>query len=89
MGGDLPETYIRIGANALDEQNAKLGLPRLDRLVKQLTPVQCAVGRVQNANRATTGDEVVEQLLKCVEGKLLAHLGRFRVLGIKELGRLI
>ena len=89
MSGDLPETYIRVCANTLDEQDAKLGFPGLDRLVEQLASMERAVGRVKDTDRTTTRDEVIQQLLESIESKLLPYLGGFRVFGIEELGRLI
>ena len=88
-GGNLSETYIRVRTNTLDEQDTKLRLPGLDRLVEQLASMEGAVGRVKDTDCAATRDEVIQQLLKCIESKLLAYLSGFRIVGVKKLGRLI
>ena len=75
-GGNLSETYIRVRTNTLDEQDTKLRLPGLDRLVEQLASMEGAVGRVKDTDRAATRDEVIQQLLKCIQSKLSSRLVR-------------
>ena len=51
--------YVFILADALDEEDAQLGLPSLDAVDQQLSPVDGAVGRVEDADRATLVQEIV------------------------------
>jgi hypothetical protein len=76
-------------ADAFDEENAQLWLPRLDVVYEKLSPMNGAVSRIQYSHSTTLVEEICEQLVERVKRHLLAYLGRSFILRVEEIGRLV
>ncbi len=76
-------------AYALDKEYAKLRLPLLDVINKQLAPVKSAVRGIQDTHCTVLVEQVIKELVECLKSNLLPDLRSRLVFRIEKLGRLI
>lgn len=89
MGRRGQETHGLVMANALNKEDAELWFPFSNLLHEKVSPVDRAVGGVQDADSAIAVDEVVQEFLQGVHGHFLTDRSRGSILGIEKLGRLV